>query len=211
MHGTARQTYDRLSRWYDWFASSEEVFARRAVDALAPRPGERILEIGCGTGKALVDLTCRAGSSGRVIGVDLSMGMARQSAARARLYGKNGISLCQGDGIALPLAAACIDALLMAFTLELFPPVEITAVLSECQRVLRPGGRLAALSLAETGRPGFMERGYGWFHRRFPGLVDCRPIPLKQILADYRFRFVRHERGKLWGLPVDIVVATSFP
>ena len=53
----ARQSYNRLSRWYDALAgSSEEKFRMMGVQALAIQPGEKVLEIGCGTGTSLAAL-----------------------------------------------------------------------------------------------------------------------------------------------------------
>ena len=74
----ARHVYDRTSRWYRFV---EEPFERRArtagLDLLSARPGERVLELGCGAGGALVALARAVGPEGRVVGLDLSPGMIR--------------------------------------------------------------------------------------------------------------------------------------
>ena len=65
----AQATYDRLSRWYDVLAGGSE---RRLIDAglqkLAVGEGEKVLEIGPGTGYAIVALARAAGDSGRAYG-----------------------------------------------------------------------------------------------------------------------------------------------
>jgi ubiquinone/menaquinone biosynthesis C-methylase UbiE len=157
----ARRTYERLSRWYDWFAGSEEPYVRQAIAGLALQPGERVLEIGCGTGKALLEMAAQTGSSGFVLGVDLARGMLRHAAARSPT-----IHLCQADAAALPQPSGLYDAVLMTFTLELFSPAEMALVLAECRRLLRAGGRLGVAALLETNPPGWMERVYGRLHRR---------------------------------------------
>ncbi|MBN1668818.1 MAG: methyltransferase domain-containing protein, partial [Anaerolineales bacterium] len=81
----ARQNYDRLSRWYDLIAGSSEAKYRQiGLQALAACPGERVLEIGFGTGHALQDLAESVGANGQVIGIDLSAGMAQRTQARLK-------------------------------------------------------------------------------------------------------------------------------
>jgi len=58
------KNYDRLSRWYDRFAGSEKAFTDLGLQMLAVKEGERVLEIGFGTGHALAALEAAAGSAG---------------------------------------------------------------------------------------------------------------------------------------------------
>jgi demethylmenaquinone methyltransferase/2-methoxy-6-polyprenyl-1,4-benzoquinol methylase len=204
IHSDTRAAYDRLSRWYDWIAGSEEGFVRQAIGLLALRPGERVVEIGCGTGKALVEMAAQTGISGLVLGVDLSAGMLRRASERA---GGQPVRLCQSDALALPCPDGSCDAVLMTFTLELFTNAEMAPVLAEIRRVLRPGGRLGIAALLETDAPRWMERLYGVFHRRFPRLVDCRPIRAGRMLVENGFILQHQERQSMWGLPLEIVVA----
>jgi ubiquinone/menaquinone biosynthesis C-methylase UbiE len=206
-HSEARETYNRLSRWYDWIAGSEEPFMLQAVAGLGLRPGERVLEIGCGTGKALVEMAARTGQNGCVLGVDLAEGMLRRADARIHRSGIRSIQLCQADAAFLPCANGFYDAVLLTFTLELFPPAEFGPVLAECRRVLRGGGRLGVAALLETDAPGWMERLYGVFHHRYPRLVDCRPIPVVKILRASGFRLLQESQQRMWGLPVVIASA----
>jgi ubiquinone/menaquinone biosynthesis C-methylase UbiE len=226
----AQANYDRLARWYTWLASSEEPFRRKAIELLDARPGEWVLEIGCGSGTSLSALSDRGV---RPVGIDLSYGMlrvtqeqarsnaARSNAARSNAAGsaaarKNAVVeplLCQGDGLHLPYPTGCFDALLLTFTLELFDTPEIPHVLAECRRVLKHGGRASIASLAAAAQPGAPAgapaRIYAWFHERFPALVDCRPIPLQEMVEQAGFAIQEKSTGVMWGLPVACVLAQN--
>jgi ubiquinone/menaquinone biosynthesis C-methylase UbiE len=205
----ARASYDRMSRWYDLVTGPFERRYREAgLRLLAPQQGERILEIGFGTGHGIVALARAVGDSGRVYGVDLSPGMCRVAWRRVQAaeLGRRVTLIC-GNALRLPFTPGSFDAVLMSFTLELFATPEMPVVLREVQRVLRPGGRLGVVAMASRRRPGLMVRLYGWMHRTFPAYVDCRPIPVREVLAEAGFRLRESEDLSMGGLPVAAVVA----
>ena len=201
--------YDRLSRWYDLLAAgSERALREDGVGRLAVSAGERVLEIGFGTGQTLADLSQAAGLTGGVIGVDLSPGMCRVAQRRTRRAGcVERLWLACGDASRLPVRAGSVDAIFMSFTLELFTDTEINGVLAECRRVLRRDGRLCVVAMAEAGCPNLMSRIYGWAHRRFPAYVDCRPIPVAATLASHGFHVIETASRAVAGLPVEVVMA----
>jgi len=100
----ARQAYDRLSHVYDVLAGSSELqFILQGLDMLEVKPGETVLEIGCGTGNALVKIVKMVGDLGTVHGLDLSPGMLQVAGARS-VKGCHGsrAQLSCGDGAGLP-------------------------------------------------------------------------------------------------------------
>jgi ubiquinone/menaquinone biosynthesis C-methylase UbiE len=201
--------YNRLSRWYDILSSSERKFVRQGLDLLHLAPGECALEIGFGSGRALVEMAQSCAPSGQVTGIDISTGMmkaARSRLARAGLADR--VNLLLGDGCHFPLPTATFDVVFLSFTLELFNIEDLPTVLQECRRALKPGGRLGVVSLQAAEKPGLMLRLYAWAHRRFPDWVDCRPIFTLPLLEEAGFRILRHEQDRMWGLPVMIVVAS---
>lgn len=207
----ARAAYDRMSSWYDVLAGgSEERHREAGLRRLRAEAGEQILEIGYGTGHALVSLAERVGAAGRVIGVDISEGMARVAQERLEEEGqRDGVGLTCGDGAQLPLRAGIVDGVFMSFTLELFDTPRIGQVLDECKRVLREGGRLSVVSLAQRGERSLAVRLYEWIHERMPRYVDCRPIPVGRVVAGAGFEIVEVQRQSMWGLPVDVVLARA--
>ena len=200
---TARSTYDRLSRWYDLLAGpGERRLTGVALDKLAARPGEVVLEIGPGAGRALARLARSVGVGGGACGLDLSPGMLREARRRG-----SGVRLLRGDGARLPFRAGVFDAVFMSFTLELFDTPEIAAVLRECARVLKDGGRVGVAALAQEGGSRGAVRLYEWAHQTFPALVDCRPIRAARALEESGFRVRERKNESVWGLPVEIVIA----
>ncbi|SMF60204.1 Methyltransferase domain-containing protein [Tistlia consotensis] len=111
-----------------------------AVAALGARPGETVLELGCGPGQA-VALLARNLHGGTILGLDQSEAMLAQARAANRAavaWGR--VRLCRARFEALPLASASVDRVL-AINVAYFWQ-DAGAVLGEVRRVLRPGGTL---------------------------------------------------------------------
>jgi demethylmenaquinone methyltransferase/2-methoxy-6-polyprenyl-1,4-benzoquinol methylase len=206
----ARQSYNRLSRWYDVIAgSTEKKYRDWGLEKLSAHPGEKILEIGFGTGHCLAALAKSVGPRGRVVGVDISDGMLAIARERLQQEGlSERVDLRLGDAVKLDfLEAGSLDAVFMSFTLELFDNPEIPRVLMECHRVLKPEGRAAVVSMTKTDPPGIAVRIYEWFHKYMPDYADCRPIFAQQALKQSGFAIQDVNVSSMWGLPVEIVLA----
>ncbi len=208
----ARTSYNRLSRWYDMIAgSTEKKYRDMGLEKLSAQPGEKILEVGFGTGHCLVSLAQSVGSNGRVIGLDISDGML--AIAKDRLQ-KQGLGeradLHLGDAAKLDfIEAGSLDGVFMSFTLELFDNPEIPRVLQECKRILKPGGRLAVVSMTKKNPPGIPVRIYEWFHDTMPNYADCRPIFARQAMEESGFTIKDVSVSMMWGLPVEIVLGVK--
>jgi ubiquinone/menaquinone biosynthesis C-methylase UbiE len=205
-HSITRINYNRMSRWYDWFASSEKQFTELGLRMLNVQPGEKVLEIGFGTGQSLVGLAHSVGQTGKVYGIDLSEGMFQVAKGRISRTGiSDRIELRLGDAVNLPYEDDFFNALFISFTLELFGTPEIPLVLGECKRVLLEDGRLGVVTLEKKDCRAV--KTYEWFHARIPSLVDCRPIDVRKIIEVAGFEPVEAMQKSMWGLPVEILTA----
>ncbi len=160
-----RAMFDRIAPRYDALnrlltAGLDQRWRRIALDVAGVGPGDRVLDLACGTG----DLAEAAAARGaRVVGADFAREMLRGARARSRA-----LALVQADAAALPLRDGCVDALLCGFALRNF--AELEPVLREMARVLAPGGRLALL---EVDRPAsrWLRAGHSlYFDRVVPAL-----------------------------------------
>lgn len=121
----------------------DHVWRRRARGLLAPRPGERILDLAAGTAVSTVEL---AKSGAWCVAADFSLGMLRAGARRD-------VPKVAGDAMKLPFADESFDAATISFGLR---NVQDTAAgLREMARVVRPGGRLAVVEFSTPVFPPF--------------------------------------------------------
>lgn len=142
----ARGDYHAIARRMFW-----EV-GERLVDRVGVEPGERVLDVACGTGNAALRA---AAAGGRVVGVDLTPELLEVA---GRLGAEAGLEVewVVGDAEALPADDASFDVVLSSFGCMFAPSHELAA--RELARVLHPGGRLALASwspessIAELGR-----------------------------------------------------------
>ena len=210
-HAQARAAYNAMSKFYDLMAGSTEwKYKQIGMDDLAICVGETVLEIGTGTGQCLPVLSRAAAENGLICGMDLSEGML--SVAQKRLQKINGlpyIPLQCADALRLPYRGAAFDALFISFTLELFDTPEIQWVLAECRRVLKPTGRLCVVAMSKQQHVTGMEMLYEWMHKHFEAYSDCRPIFLQDALQAAGFSIQTEKRFRMFGLPVDVVLAVN--
>jgi SAM-dependent methyltransferase len=140
-------------RWQQVGGSAAEAYERQLVPAMfAPwaarlielaglQPGQRVLDVACGTGAVTRLAAPRVGGSGRVVGLDVNAAMLAVAGSLPAAEGAP-IEWLQASALAMPLPRAAFDAVLCQQGLQQFP--DRPAALREMRRVLRPGGRLAA-------------------------------------------------------------------
>ena len=142
--------YDRVNRLLT--LGMDVGWRRSTVRSLGLAPGSLVLDLAAGTGDLCRELT----SSGHhAIGLDMALGMlvhARTTAPRV-----------QADALVLPTADATADGVTCGFALRNF--VDLGRFFAEAARVLRPGGRLALLEVAQPENP-LLRAGHGFYFGR---------------------------------------------
>ena len=148
---------------------------RRLLDQAALRPGQRVLEIGCGTGNLL--LQAKATEPGAiVVGLDpdlSALARARRKARRRSLT----VQLDRGYADDVPYADGSMDVVLSAFMLHHLPTAEKEQALREVFRVLRPDGQLHVVDIGGRADPadGRMARRAHHIHRLQDNWNDAIP------------------------------------
>jgi ubiquinone/menaquinone biosynthesis C-methylase UbiE len=127
----------RAAGWETRFPDDTPVY-RAAVAELGLRPGDRALDAGCGTARALPLLRAAVGASGLVVGADLTPEMLDEA---VRLGRSRDGALIETDSARLPLRDSVFDAVLAAGLVHHLP--DPAAGLRELARVTLSGGRLA--------------------------------------------------------------------
>jgi SAM-dependent methyltransferase len=113
----------------------------RVLEALALRPGERVLDVGVGPGLLAEDMARTVGAEGHVAGIDLSEAMLEM--ARRRCAELAWTDFRVADATKLSFADASFDALVSTQVYEYV--ADMDGALAEASRVLRPGGRIVVL------------------------------------------------------------------
>ena len=137
--------YDRLSGLiplFDYLFFQPPGFRAKAVDRLELRPGQHVLEIGCGTGRNLPFLSRAVGPHGRVYGVDLSPGMLARARELCQRNDWRNVALIEGDA-AQYRAPVPLDGVMFGLSYNTMP--HHLTVLREAWDQLRPGGRLVIM------------------------------------------------------------------
>jgi len=205
----AKTFYDHISGSYDWLGGIfERRPAKKALDYLKIQSSEIVLEIGFGTGYCLQRIAMAVGNSGKAYGIDISERMVQRTRERLNKTSVlDRVELYRGDAAKLPFDNETFDAVFISFTLELFDNPEISTVLGEVRRVLKPSGRLGVVSLSKANVDSPPVRIYEWIHSKWPQYVDCRPIYVDESVQKAGYKMIMRETARLLLLPIEIVIA----
>ncbi|MCH8814978.1 MAG: class I SAM-dependent methyltransferase [Chloroflexi bacterium] len=131
----------------NWVAQQEEFDERlealglAAMDRARIEAGERVLDIGCGTGQATLELARRVSDGGSVLGIDISAPMLDRARSRAAESGVRDVTFEKADAQTFEFGPARFDLIFSRFGVMFFD--DPLAAFSNLRNALRPGGRLA--------------------------------------------------------------------
>jgi len=155
----------RRARFYDlrlWLMFLGRIGAVRALplDLAVIRPGERVLDVGCGTGELTLAAARQAGPGGKVDGIDAAPEMIEVARRKAERAGR-AVHFLVEPVEALNFPDRSFDVVLSSFMMHHLPADLKRRALAEIRRVLRQGGRLVIVDLQATARlPRFWQPGW---------------------------------------------------
>lgn len=195
--------YDLLGEKYDWFSTFEGQAKTAAFNWLALSPGDKLLNIGIGSGKDHTRIHLAIQPGGKSYGIDLSTGMI--NAARKKGF----IELVQADAMQLPFACNYFDRIYCAYLLELLPQASLADTLVEFSNRLVSGGRMVLLSLTEgidlTSKL-FTTVWNQVYKISATACGGCRPLDLIGNVQKTGLRIIHYETIVQLGIPSQLVV-----
>lgn len=176
MHAPADYDAHHAPRAY----GDEAQTRQRMLDAAHVAQGERVLDVGCGTGTLAIAAARRVGERGAVVGVDASAEMIEFARAKA-LAESAVVSFEQAPAHALPFPDAQFDVVLCALALHHVPEPERTQAVAEMRRVLVPTGRVLIVEYGRSIGLRALLRPLALLHAlRAPKLLDEAATALRQ-------------------------------
>jgi ubiquinone/menaquinone biosynthesis C-methylase UbiE len=124
-------------------APTYQAMFRTLIDLMAPKPGEAILDVGCGAGSLDRLLAKRLGGANPITAMDTNPFLLREAEALAKADGLDGlIRFAPGNAEALPFGDASFDCI---FSVTVLEECDADRALAEMMRVARPGGRIGVI------------------------------------------------------------------
>ena len=163
--------FDRISGVYDRMnrvmtAGLDQAWRERAADRARLEPGQKALDLCCGTGDLALALARRVGPEGEVTGADFSRPMLDLAVAKAQSRAAGQVRFEWADALELPYPDGSFDAVTVGFGARNL--ADLDRGLSELHRVLVPGGRLAILEITQPERQPLAGFFRLWFDRAVP-------------------------------------------
>ena len=191
--GTLIHSPRRYDFWFSLRALGREGALReQLLDLARIAPGERVLDVGCGTGTLAIAAGRRTGA---VDAVDPSLEMVARARAKAQRAGVD-VNFHEATAQELPFADASFDAVLSTLVLHQLPHDGIHAAAAEMKRVLTPGGRLLVVDIDshDSRNPRHTPHAHGSFNgRAIRPLLERTGLEVAES-GEVPFRLRRFER-----------------
>ncbi|MEU9241648.1 methyltransferase domain-containing protein [Streptomyces sp. NPDC048385] len=187
----AAAIYDRMG--VEFFTP----MGRRLIERAAPRPGERVLDIGCGLGATLLPAARLIGPAGRALGIDIAPAMVEEARREAGRQGIANVEVRVMDGEHPDLPTRSFDLILGSYSVIFLP--DARAALARFARLLADGGRIAFTS------PVFTRDTFPFLPPLFSELI---PLDLLRYLPESWHPEQLHRQLHSWlEHPADLTAA----
>lgn len=169
-----KDTFNSIAKSYDLMNTLmtfglDKSWRRLAVKHSGLEEGGMGLDICCGTGMLAMEQAGAAGPTGRVIGLDFSKNMIEIAQQNIRDHTfKDNIQFVQGDAMVLPFENNYFDCVTVGWGLRNVP--DVFRVVQEMARVVKPGGKVVSLDMAQPAAPVFKEFYWLYFDRIIPAV-----------------------------------------
>ena len=166
-----------------------------AIQRAQIRLGEKVLEVAVGPGFTLTELAKLVGTQTRIYGVDLSTSMLNLTRGRLEAHGFSNFDLREADCRNLPFDDNTFDVLYNGYMLDLIPFADMSGILQEFQRVLKPSGRMILLNMSKHDEEVVTPREK--LYTRLPASLalyvmgGCRPVLMESLVKAAHFQSVQ--------------------
>lgn len=164
---TRQQWQDAAEAWHRWGPTLARWLGpstEQMLDMAGIRPGDQVLDVAAGAGEQSIACAHRVGPTGRVLATDIAPRILEYAASEAKRLGLTQIAVRAMDGEELDLPEASFDAVISRVGLIYFP--DQARALAGIRRVLKPGGRLAAIVYSTADRNLFFSLPVSIIRRR---------------------------------------------
>lgn len=169
-----REMFNSIARRYDLMNSLmsmglDKSWRRYTVHRSEIKSGGYGLDVCCGTGMLAMEMARAAGPKGRVVGLDFSENMLAVAGENIKDFAlRDNIRLIQGNAMQLPFEDNIFDCVTVGWGLRNVPDV-LTAV-KEMTRVIKPGGKVVSLDMAQPEAPVFKQMYWLYFEKLIPAM-----------------------------------------
>jgi ubiquinone/menaquinone biosynthesis C-methylase UbiE len=183
------ETYSRLAKTYDSDSNQQSCWGLAAAKALAsitiPDDCQLVLDVGCGTGRALLNLACNSRPGIQFIGIDPAKNMRDQ--ASDRTVGMQNIKILDGSFEMIPLESSSVDYMYSIFAFHWTTDLE--ASVKEISRVLKPSAEMDLFFIGRNNGREFIQRTSSIFLKYMgPSLLLHSAQMRKQLKKEEAFR-----------------------
>jgi ubiquinone/menaquinone biosynthesis C-methylase UbiE len=195
--GASQAFFDLWSRTYDnplLQALTYRPLQDAVLRGLRPHRPERVLDVGCGTGRLTARLASELGAT--AVGCDYSAGMLEKARERTQRP-----AWVQGDAMALPVRSGSFDAVVCTESFHWYP--DQPRAVRELARVLRPGGRLLVV-LINPRNEYTTELTHRWSERMGQPFTWPTPARMRSMVTGAGLRVLRQDR--VWRMPAGILL-----